>query len=545
LVNEEIENMTNSLLTVVFYITVTYFILMAIAWLYNFVIYMRKNKEHVFSPKFYIKEIPFFLNQKAMYRVRTAGQFLGIVLLSAVIAFTWFSNITPFGITVQYAMEQNTKSISKLGPNDRAQTVDIKGQKMFKQIGDIAYFTTDMPFAFDQATIRVFYQNPNQEQTISIGYQNQQEWNYDLKFIDVPFLNNLKWVKNGYNPALFQREQHYTSADSFLSNPPENSVIGTFNYDTDLDKIAQTRIPYYSPQSNKTVINTALRGSHTIYAYLENEPFQMNIIKQDLNWYEGADDMTVKIYKGKDIVYEIKTEDDGVQDQSHKIMPEKEIQIKNPGKELPETGVYKIVIETNGDTIIKKISTNLHKLVFANSIFPVTNSKVYNGIVATTSATTVFTNAPTLSAQTYHEQGKQNILVGNQVLGVHMLQSAAYLPPKDDIAQVTIPLNDVVLNGFMGYFAFSRDQFFLPTKYHILPITKPEDVGLVDYILTDYLPSHKEGEWQVNEQTFDLRTAYIKDNKLSWIIKAPKLKERGGNIIIKDIQITFHKKGWL
>ena len=54
-----------------------------------------------------------------------------------------------------------------------------------------------------------------------------------------------------------------------------------------------------------------------------------------------------------------------------------------------------------------------------------------------------------------------------------------------------------------------------------------------------------QGEWQVNERTFDLATAYTEDNKLSWTVKAPKLKERGGEIIIKDIQITFHKKGWL
>lgn len=537
--------MINTVLNIILTIVLIFVILLFLAWLFNVALYLISNKEKAFSPRYYLKDIPFFVNKSAMYRVRTAGQFLGLILFTTIVGFTFFNNTTPLGVTLQYAMEQDTKNISKLSPKDRVKTEIVNGETLLKQIGDIVYFNTEMPFQFDYATVRVFFKNPSLEQTFSIGFQDREEWHYDTKPYDIPYINPLSWTKNGNDPVLYQRDRKYVSVDDFINNPPLDSIIGTFEHETNIGNLSQYRIPTYNPQLQETIIDTPLRGKHTIYAYLEKEKFNMTIIKQDLNWYEDTDVAKIKIYKDEDLVYQVTIEDDGIQDSSKKILPAQEITINNPGNELPENGVYKIVIDANGDTIIKKIKTNLHKIVFANSIFPVTNKDVYPGVAATTSATTVYTNALTLSATTYHDQGKQNILVGNQVLGVNTLHSASYLAPKENISEVIIPQNDVVLNGFLGYFAFERDQFFLPTKYHILPITKAEDVELVDYILTDYLPSRTEGEWQVNEQTFDLRTAYIKDGKLSWIIKAPKLKERGGEIIIKDIQITFHKRGWL
>src|SRR6185437_807582 len=99
--------------------------------------------------------------------------------------------------------------------------------------------------------------------------------------------------------------------------------------------------------------------------------------------------------------------DDGITDASHKVLPPTDITIANPGPGLPETGIYKIVIDDNSDTVIKSIRTNLHKIVFAQSIFPIANRSAYYGVVSSTSATTVYTNALSLSALTYHTPGEQ------------------------------------------------------------------------------------------------------------------------------------------
>jgi hypothetical protein len=264
-----------------------------------------------------------------------------------------------------------------------------------------------------------------------------------------------------------------------------------------------------------------------------------------LNWYIGKDTMDIKVYKDTSLVYENSIDDDGIIDNSKKVLLPQKIEIKNSGTHSPENGVYKIVISASSDTVIKKISTNLQKIVFANSIFPISNSNVYPSIVSSTSATTVYTNALALSATTNHMEGYQNILVGDNILGISTINKSAYLPPENNITKIVIPKNDVVINGIMGYFAFSEDQFFFPNKNYILPISKKEDINLVDYILTDYKAPKVNEEWKVNEYNYNLSSANIKDGKLSWIIKAPKLKESNNNIIIKDIQVTLHKSPWI
>jgi hypothetical protein len=495
--------------------------------------------------KRYTNGINYYLNTKTIDRLKILGQFLGIILLTSVIAFTFLNNVTPFGVTVQYASEQQSENISDLVPSNRTIKEVIDGRKVFKQIDDLIYFSTLMPFQFDSATVRITYKNNNPNQTFFAGFQKEEGWNYETKPFDIPYLNELDWIRNGYDPVLYQREQKYNSVEDFTNDPPKDAIIGTAEFNTDIGDIAYTKIKGYEPQEKNTVINTPLRGKHILYVYMQNEKFNMKLYKQDLNWYKDSDIMTVKIYKGGELVHQVNVEDDGIQDDSHKVLKPQIVDIKNPGRDLPENGVYKIVIEATNDTVIRKIETNLHKIVFANSIFPVANSMVYHSIIASTSATTVYTNALNLSATTYHNQGKQNILVGDQTLGVDTLNKTTYLPPKENIAKVIVPQNDVLLTGFMGYFAFEKDQFFLPTEYHILPINKKDDIKLVDYILTDYRPAIHDGEWLVNDNYFDLSNAYIKNGRLTWVIKAPHLKENKNNITIKNIQITFHKKGWL
>jgi hypothetical protein len=271
----------------------------------------------------------------------------------------------------------------------------------------------------------------------------------------------------------------------------------------------------------------------------------MVLIKQDLNWYEDPDVMTISIYKGKDLVYKVTADDDGVKDASRKITAPEEVDITNPGPGLPDSGVYKVVIDAGDDTIIKQITTNLHKIVFQGSLFLAGNSSAYPNIVASTSATTVYTDALSLAAMTYHSAGEQILTVGNQYLNLSTLKTSQTITPKDNFTKVIVPKNDVVLNAFQGYFAFDPSQFFIPTPYHIFPISGKEDSNLVDYILANYTPSQKVGQWQTQTLTFDLQSAYSKNGTLSWLIKVPGLISNHKEIIIKDIDITFTKKPWL
>lgn len=477
-------------------------------------------------------------------RLHIIARMFFLTLSVVLVGYIVFNNLLPFGATVIYVMGKD-KDISALEPKDRVEETKWNGENATVQKSDLIYFTTSVPFKFDTATVRMVFQNPDTTQTISAGYQNHANWHYNTKLFDAPFINGLSWKKIGENPTLYQRENKFNTLNDFLINPPKDSIIGTYNYDSEIGNTENTKLQGYKSADYQTVINTPLRGRHVFYAYVDKEPFIMTISKQDLNWYAGPDVATITVYKGNVIVYSAQIDDDGITNGSRKVLPAQEITIKNPGPGLPESGVYKIVIDANEDTVITRIQTNLHKIVVAGSVFLAGNKDIYPGIVSSTSATTLFTNALSLSATTLHKAGVQDIKVGDQTLSLSAANSEKTVVPKDTITKIVVPKQDVDLKGFQGYFAFSQDNFFLPTEYHIVPIVDPQDIGLTDYLLTNYTVVKKVGAWEIQEQTFNIKDMYLQNGKLSWVIETPKLKENSRNIFIQNISVTYKKKAWL
>src|SRR6266403_5557496 len=90
----------------------------------------------------YLKEFSIHLTKETIQKIRVVGQFLGIILLTAFIAYIFLNNLTPFGVTVHYNLQQNATTLSALGPKNRVKTENTQGQKIFHQTHDLIYFTT-------------------------------------------------------------------------------------------------------------------------------------------------------------------------------------------------------------------------------------------------------------------------------------------------------------------------------------------------------------------------------------------------------------------
>ncbi|MEK7570954.1 MAG: hypothetical protein AAB553_01655 [Patescibacteria group bacterium] len=484
-------------------------------------------------------------NHNPIMKLRLVGQFLGLICLTGFLAYIVLQNLSPFGATIHYSSAVNKdKSLLVPGPRERVSMEKTDQGVIFKQTHDLIYFTTKMPLRFDEATVSLTYQNTHPEQIVFVGFQDQPTWHYEKKLFDVPFLNNLNWETMGKNPTLYQREKEFSSIEDFLAYPPRQALIGTYEYDIDIGTTQKTKLLNYQTQATDTKIDVPLRGKHILYAYLENEPFTISIKKQDLNWYEDPDPMTIIIYKDGQVVYKTIIEDDGITDASKKIQSPQQTTITHPGPGLPENGVYKIVLDANNDTIINHITTNLHKLVFAGSIFPAANHDVYPEVFPQTTGTTLYTNALMLSATTYHNASMQDVFVGNKRIRLNTKDDEQMITPDADFTQVKTTKNDVILNTFEGYSAFSPRQFFIPMNYHVFPITKKSDTSLSDFILTDYKPGENRNGWRTSKRTFDLSNAYVKNGQLTWVIMAPKLQEHKSEIQIGNIQVTLDKKPW-
>lgn len=460
-------------------------------------------------------------------------------LMVALAAYLAIANTLPFGAQAGYV--QSEGSVSRLGPASRIEIATTTGGGFFtRQKDDLIYFTTPFPYRFDAANVRITFKNPNAEQPVELGYKDRVEWHYSTQLFDDLISHQPGWHSVGSGPVLYQKKSDYDSVEEFLAKPPAK-VIGTFDYSL---STKETVIPDYAPSATTTAIDTPLRGAHAMYVYVKDEPFYMKIVKQDLNWYADPDVMVIKIFREDDLVYTVTIDDDGVATPSGRIGPEEVAEIRNPGPGLPEPGVYKIVIDSTPDSVIKRIETNLHKIVFIGPIYPAFNSDIYPSIVREKSPTTVYTNSSKITAQTQHDSSTQNLVVNGISVALRQRSEPKIITAGKPISTVVMPESDVIMNG-IGYFAFSAEQFFLPNQYRILPIASTADLDLVDYVLDPYSPGATTTDgYTVVERSFPLKSAVPDRGRLSWMIRAPGLKENEGEIEIKDISVTYTRNGW-
>lgn len=462
---------------------------------------------------------------------------------AALVFFVILSNAAPWGAATVYDNRVDG-GISDLSPPKRYRLIKQDIGYIPEQREDLTYFTTDMPFRYDKAKVRITFRNPYEDQVIKVGFKDKDIWHYDTKVIDAPILDGLTWEHVGKDPTLYQKEKHYENVPSFLSGIPEKSVIGTFDYDLNYLKLYESELPDYTPASSDTVIDTPLRGKQIIYMYLDQEPFRLHLEKQDLNWYEDPDTTIVKVFKGTEMVYQVTVDDDGVADDSKTPGVVQSVDIANPGPELPEKGAYKVVIEANADTIIKKLQTNLHKIVFEGTVFPVDNAQVLPKIVKETRPTELVTKGRNVKIRTYHDQALQQVRVGEEEIDLDMVQEERVATLSGELTQITLPKSDVILST-PDYFAFSQDQYFEPTPFKVIDITDSEQIDQVDYLITNFTPPlNTEGMWQVAEKEFDLKMASIEKGKLSWLVQMPGIKDRPMGVYIKKIEVELYKDPW-
>jgi hypothetical protein len=476
---------------------------------------------------------------RSLFNLRNISYVISLTLAIGLLAFIVFQNLTPFGITTKYVMQSKNDHLSSLGPRDRVKEINQKGRVYYKQIDDIIYFSTNMPFHFDSATIRMQIKNDTPEQAVKVGYKDKGNWHYRTKVVDLPLIKEDEWSTIGQAPVLYQRNNTYKSLNSFYQSPPKESLVGLYDYNK--DKLLNNKLSGYEPKKNTTVINVPIRGKVIMYAYLMNESFIMKITKQDLNRNKDNDAVAIKIFKDDEQVFATNINDDGVTDSSRKITKEQSVTIKNPGTELPEPGVYKIIIYANEDTILKQITTNLNKIVFESPIYLAGNANDYSPVVPQTKQTTLYTDALLLSFIAKNSYGLQRITTPTKTLRLTTRNKEGQIIPDKNITPIKIPENDVVIQAFAGYIAFERNQLFQPTIVRTIPITGKTDIELVDYLITEKKPANQQGEWRTVEQTYNIEDAVVDNGKLSWLIQAPRLKDSGKEITIGNVEVSLHK----
>lgn len=468
-------------------------------------------------------------------KLRLAVRGICLTILFIIGTFSVFKNYPLFGVTVALT----ERELSDLTPGSRVKKVLASDSEVKKQVEDLIYFTTKSK-GYDKATVRISFLSGGPDQDVHLGFKDQSVWHYKTKPVYLPLLENLKWERvNFYSPTLYQKEGTAVSFEEFIKNPPTDEVVGTYYLS---DSYARENLDGYKPKSDRTKIEVPLRGSHSFFTFLQDEPFFLKVGKQDLNWYDGADNVRIVVTKDGKILQEKTIADDGARNASQQFKDIQYETLEYVGGNAPN-GLYRVQIIASADSIIKSIESSFSLLSFQGPIFAISGSEAYSPELAKGSPSTIYTDAVKLNLRTSHSTAFQKVKVNDEEIDISEVDKDITYDFQSSARNIVrIPNGDVVVDG-AGYFSFATDQFFTPFIYKKYEVKGKGDLEKIDYLLTDYMkPFNMTEGWREAELTFDIKDAVYDKDKLSWIIRAPGLKANGNSVLIKDIEVTLEKE---
>ncbi len=425
-----------------------------------------------------------------------------------------------------------------LSPLNRVSLADES--QTYKNItSNLVYFNVPIPRGSDKVNVEVkFKDNFPENQKMLLGAKDKQEWHYKWNELYNPILENLSSYEQSGNT--YRINTSLPVQDENQIKTQSNIIIAT---NKPLDLIPNKISDY---KKEDTIITNSLRGGHTFYVYTKGS-LNLLVEKQDINWYEGSDELVINLYDlQNNLIATTTIPDDGITsvNKTQAIIQTGNLTADN----LPEN-VYKLEF-VNFDGLIREIKINTNKIV-TDKLFLADNS-LYNKIPTKTTKIYTKVNNKPIDFFTYHNQGFQTITYYDQFFNYgqfnfYKIAEDSYLNTKNGEYYMEISQNDVMISQ-LGYFSFTKDSYFEPFNQRTIPI--PDNIDFiknnVDYVVTDYNKATKDNGWLISQTEFDIKDLYIENNELSFVFNLPHLSNEqytNNTIPIDWIKINIHKPG--
>lgn len=210
-----------------------------------------------------------------------------------------------------------------------------------------------------------------------------------------------------------------------------------------------------------TMLNMNLRGDHEFYVLLDDF-LDATIYKQDLNSYDGSDEVSVSLNKtnGYKVCETIISDDGLIGKQGLKNSPV--ITAKFNCNSL-ESGVYILSFNELGDTkkdyLIKGLNINTNKIIFKDSVLNITPIKLY----------TNNTEKKLLNLTYFHSNYYQNIKFSSKeelktvILSKKDISSKVYHTNPANLVEITPEKGYLSIAG--SNFAADPEHWFDPEKF--------------------------------------------------------------------------------
>lgn len=478
----------------------------------------------------------FFRKKMFLFKLRAVQ----IVLILLIVSVFLFLKIVPFGrmaYTKDYSdwLKSGKGFIYNFTPADR---VDEKSSRWPRLIGDPVYFSVFTPRTFSKVKMTVTYKSQLTASTpiVEAGVlADNIVWRYDLQPLDNKILDNLRLPgrrleENGV--TLWQTENTYQRLSDFFADLKTNnleacpgntaSCLAVYNYNPDFN----FQFPGLK-DSLPTLLNVPLRGAHTLFFYVNNEPLRLDLKFVDLNQDKTADPLAIILSKDGKIIKQVSLADEnsnplGGQEENKSLLLEE--------KNL-SPGLYKVEIKISDDTVIKSIQSSLDRFVFSGRIWPVSSGRALN----------IYTDSSYLQVKAFVPASVQDISFGGETFALSepYKQFNFKVNGGSPVKEIKLTKDDIILETG-GVFSFSRNMMFNP----LLPKVDrffSLDNG-VNYVLADYqAPQTKDGLISASAE-FNLIGVYREKGKYNFMISVPGLKNDDGlddYLEISEIKMEF------
>ncbi len=496
-----------------------FYLLLCLDLILLVILYLRKSikRERTFFDKFF--------------------KFTVVAVPLIIIFYIAYANMAPFGQSIGFVNEPEEE---KFLTANRITSVTLENLDKIALAHGLVYFDKLISSGTDKVNIKIrFYNNfPENNTLLRLGAKDQEDWHYQYKTIYNPLLDslNLNLIQEG-SLKLYQKQKKFNKISNFLNNIPTNVIIAT-------DQEIEPKINLIKDYKPSTLtINTTLRGTHNFFIYIKGN-LKVDVIKKDINWYENEDILNINLYSSDNALLSNSTiQDDGIikKDSKTKTIDQAGSLIVNGLQE----GVYRLELNNNADMIIKRITINQNKIV-TTSLF-LADNEMYDIKTRPIKIYTKTNRNSDLVFNTYHKESLQKVKINNQTININKrAEDIIYnLKPSNTFYELTTEKNDIIISS-TNYFSFTKDSYFEPFKYKIVPIKNNKEwlINNVDYIYTDYATPKIEGNWIIGEATFNVNETYIKNNKLNFLINAPHLSQiayQNYTIPIDYVNTTFIK----
>lgn len=249
-----------------------------------------------------------------------------IIIPILALVYIGYMNVLPFGATTIYFVDIGSDDlvgdVRLIGPLEMmSDEKEMEGVTFRKLAEELTYFELETPrlMSATEVAVRVrFKDNFLGDERFILGARNEGESSYYWKDTYVPFYKELAEISTVVEDQAVKiydvskrLEGDFESIDDFLRNPPKHSVIAynrPFEINLGLEpgewpEIDPSIFPtmgaspiaphYASDEGGSLMINTSLRDAHFFYSFVTNRSLQFEVTKQDMNNYDGADDLQI------------------------------------------------------------------------------------------------------------------------------------------------------------------------------------------------------------------------------------------------------------